>query len=281
MDGHTPADQVNGMVKSAERSMEILELLTGSDRGMTHAEILAVLGYPRASLHGLLHTLTARGWLERSVDQRHYHLGVRCWEAGNTYQRAATLVQRATPFLEHLRDQLDETVQLGVLDGIEVVYIAKESGSKLLTLASDIGRRLDAHATGLGKVLLADLAPEEVDRRYRRHHLTRFTSRTLTTIDALNTELEAVRRRGYARDREEYTIGVTCVAMPLRDGSSKCIAALSVSVPTVRGSVLREAYPLLDEQCRALSASLGYQPPPPRRTRKRAVVALAGSEAGS
>lgn len=247
-------------VKSAERVLEILDLLTSEARPLTFSELLAILQYPRSSLHALMHTICATGWVEWDESTHCYRLGIRAWEAGATYLGATTLVERARPYMVEIRRRLDETVQLAILDGRSAVYLAKEEGRHVLTLASSVGRRLEAHATGLGKVLLADLSPDELMERYRGGPLQRFTDRTITELSDLQLELGRIRKRGFGADNEEYTPGVRCAAAPVRDSSGTVIAAISVSVPTVRAAVLREATPLLLEQANLLSGALGYRP---------------------
>jgi DNA-binding IclR family transcriptional regulator len=249
-------------VKSAHRALSILELLTREERPLSFAEIGELLGYPRSSLHGLLRTMSDRGWLEQHLATRNFTLGIRAWEAGNTYLRAVDLRDRAMPFMERVRDQLDETVQLAILDGRHNVYVAKAEGTQRLALASVVGRSLEAHATGLGKVLLAGLEPEELDRRLPEHELERHTARTITDPVRLREELRRVRERGYATDDGEYVVGVRCVAVPVYDQAGALAAAMSISIPTVRYTATKRqlGLRLLREAAGDLSSSLGYRP---------------------
>jgi DNA-binding IclR family transcriptional regulator len=262
-----------GSVKSAARVLTILELLTTSEAPMTFAEIAAALGYPRSSLHGLLRTLQDAGWISLDARIKRYSLGIRAWEAGNAYSTAVDLAERARPFMERVRDALDETVQLAVLDdGRHNVYVAKVDGTQLLVLESRVGRRLAAHATGVGKVLLAALPSHELQQRLGHEPLERFTERTVTDRAALLGELERTRRNGYALDNEEYTKGVRCVAVPVRDHTGQVVAGMSVSVPVVRfnGDRRAKTRAALLEAAAGLSAALGHRPsgadrPNPRR----------------
>ena len=240
--------------------LAILELLADRERSLTFGQLADALGYPRSSLHGLLHTMLGRGWLELDDTTRRYTLGIRVWQAGNSYLRAMDLAQRARPFLERVRDALDETVQLSVLEGRHNVYIAKEEGTQRLVLASEVGRRLEAHATGLGKVLLAGLPDEALADRIADAELAEFTPNTITSLAELTSEIGIVRRQGYAEDHEEYTIGVRCVAVPVRDHAGTVVAAMSVSVPTVRfNRLLRQRMlDLLFDAANGLSRALGY-----------------------
>lgn len=270
-----PAREVkDGHVKSALRVLEILNLLTSAEQPLSFSEIGEALGYPRSSLHGLLTTMARLGWAEY-VEAGRYTLGIRAWEAGHSYMRGLSLAERARPYMERVRDQLNETVQLAVRDGRWNVYIAKVDGSQQLTLQSEVGRRLQAHATGVGKVLLAGLPDPALTALLDGVELERFTPSTITDTDELRRELHRVRARGYSGDDEEYTPGVRCVAAPVLDHTAQVVAAMSVSVPTVRfGATVRaHARALVIAATADLSAALGYrsQTRPGRRTTDRAV----------
>lgn len=249
-------------VKSAERALAILELLTTRERPMPFGQIASSLGYPKSSLHQLLRTLIDRGWVEIHPDTGQYALGIRTWEAGHAYLRAVDLSTRAKPYMQAVRDEIDETVQLAILDGRYNVYIAKVDGMQNLAMVSAVGRRIEAHATGLGKALLSGLTDAEVVALFRGVKLEHFTPTTVTDLSDLIVELAEVRNRGYAIDNEEHTIGVRCVAAPLRNQDGSVIAAMSVSVPTVRWSKQVEArlVGLIVEAASRLSQALGWRP---------------------
>jgi DNA-binding IclR family transcriptional regulator len=247
-------------VKSARRALAVLELLTAREHPMGFTEIADALGYPKSSLHGLLRTLTDSGWARLDERTRCYSLGIRTLSAGNAYGRSLDLAERALPFMRAIRDELNETVQLAVLDGVENVYVAKEEGNQALTLASEVGRRLPAHTTALGKVLLADLPDTELRDRFHGVTLTAFTPHTLTRLPDLLAVLDQVRRRGYGVDQEEYTVGVRCLAVPVRDAGRRAVAGMSVSVPTIRfrRPLRTRALELLRTAGIGLSEQLGY-----------------------
>ena len=253
-------------VKSAERALRVLDLLTSREQALTFTQIGAALDVPVSSLHGLLRTLVACGWVEYGETTREYALGIRALEAGNAYTRSFDLPDRARPFMPRLRDEIDETVQLAVLDGRYNVYVAKVDGGHALRLASEVGRRLPAHATGLGKVLLASLEPREVTALLGDVRLERYTDKTMAALPVLRRYLTEVRRRGYAMDDEEYSVGVRCVAAPVRDSDGRTVAAMSVSVPTARFRPDRRriALRLLLEATGELSTALGYTRPADR-----------------
>jgi len=258
----TNPENATTAVKSAERALAILELLTQRERPLGFGQIASALGYPKSSLHQLLRTLIARGWVEVDQAAGSYTLGIRTWEAGNAYLRAVDLIERARPYMEAVRDQIDETVQLAVLDGRYNVYIAKVDGKQNLAMVSTVGRRIEAHATGLGKALLSGLTDAQVVGLLHDVQLERFTDTTIAELSDLILELAHIREQGYALDNEEHTLGVRCVASPLRDHTGQVVAAISVSVPTVRWShdVQERIIQLLDDATTPLSSALGWRP---------------------
>lgn len=255
-------DSLDGAtVKSAVRVMLIIELLTEHHEGLSFTELQDALEVPKSSLFSLLRTMTNRGHLLLNDETRRYRLGVRYWEAGQAFLRGTDLPTTAKSYMEQASVELDETVQLAVLDGLENVYIAKVEADQRLQLVSEVGMRLPAYATGLGKALLAHLEPDELQRRLDGAKLEPFTPNTITDKDVLLETLEQIREQGYATDDGEYTPGVHCVAVPVRDHQDHVVAAMSCSVPHVRMTGTREdrLLEVLRNQAAALSRELGSQ----------------------
>lgn len=221
-------------VKSAERVLDIVEYLASDACGRTFSELSRALHLPKSSLHELLLVLTQRGYLNYDEARRTYTLGIRVWESGQAYLRHHDLVREALPVMESIVGKINETVQLAVLDGLENVYLAKVDSSHPLRIQSEVGRRLYAHATGLGKVLLAHLAPEQLDSRLDSVVLPSFTPNTFADQNQLRRELAGITERGFALDAEEYTPGLSCVAVPVFQSQSRVVAAISVSIPNNR-----------------------------------------------
>lgn len=258
-----PGDNATPTIKSALRVMLLVELLTERPSGMTFPEIRDALDVPKSSLHGLLKVMTSRGHLVFDPATRMYRLGVRYWEAGQAFMHGADLAQVAQPYLEAARDALNETVQLSILDGLENVYVAKVEADQVLQLVSKVGSRLPAHATGLGKVLLAHLDPDELARRLDGVALEKFTENTVSDQVELRALLEDIRTSGYATDDGEYTPGVFCVAVPVFGHDGQVAAGMSCSVPSIRigPSTKSDMLEVLNAQARALSAALGHHVP--------------------
>ncbi|MBQ1023603.1 IclR family transcriptional regulator [Micromonospora sp. C95] len=219
-------------VKSAGRTLDLLELLAERPQPWALADLARALGIPKSSLHGLLRTLVGRGWVQTDESGNRFRLGLRALRVGAAYLDGDDQVGLLSGVLDELSRRFGEAVHLGRLDGDQVVYLAKRESVHRLRLYSAIGRRLPAHATALGKALLAEHPDTDVDRMLT-WPLARLTQHTVTDPEALYTALAAVRTTGHAVDREENAEGIRCVAMavPL---ASPAVDAVSVSVPASR-----------------------------------------------
>lgn len=222
-------------VKSADRTVELLELLSRTGQPLTLSEIHRELAYPKSSLFVLLRTLVARGWVETDRRGTGYSIGVRALLVGTSYLDRDPVIRSATRVLEDLRGEVNETAHLARLDGADVVYLASRESAHHLRLTSRVGRRVPAHATALGKALLAELPDAHVDALLPAV-LERLTPDTVTGRDALFADLAAIRERGYAAERGQNTQGLGCFAAALRY-RAPAIDAISCSVP----------YPRLDD----------------------------------
>lgn len=220
------------VVKSADRAIVVLEhLAAAGDRQSLHT-LHQELGIPKSSLHGLLRTLCSRGWLEVDESGTLFRLGVRALLVGTSYIDSDETVALTRDIMDQLVEETGETVHLGRLDGPEVVYLATRQSTHHLRLYSRVGRRLPAHATSLGKALLAFRSDEEVERLLQPP-LAALTPNTITDMTALRAELHETRARGYALEHEENMVGIGCIGFPL-PGSDPPRDALSISVPLAR-----------------------------------------------
>ncbi|MEV7596044.1 IclR family transcriptional regulator [Kitasatospora sp. NPDC089797] len=234
----SPATPAAAGVKSAVRTIEVLEYFAARPGLHSLADAQEALGYPKSSLYMLLRTLVDLGWVETDLTGTRYGIGVRALLVGTAYIDGDEAVAATRPVLDRLADDTTETVHLARLDGTDVVYLATRASRHYLRPFTRVGRRLPAHATALGKALLATLPDEEV-ARLLPERLDPLTDRTHTTRAALLEDLRAVRERGYATDREENTLGLCCyaVAVPYRTPARD---AVSCSVPVARLTPGRE-----------------------------------------
>lgn len=233
---------MDASVKSSIRTLQVLELLGSANEGLSLNDVCTSLDMPKSSGHALLRTMTTSGWIDYSDATHQYGLGSRVWEVARRYISGLDLQNLARPYMEAVRNELDETVQLATLDGVENVYIAKvEAQNQRLVLVSHVGARLPAWATGLGKAMLAELSEGEIDARFDGVTFERFTDATIDNLDDLKVELKKTAERGYAVDESEYADGVFCVAVPILNARGDLVAAISVSVPEVRRTPTLEA----------------------------------------
>jgi DNA-binding IclR family transcriptional regulator len=222
-------------VKSADRVMAVLDLVA-ERRSMGFSEIAERLELPKSSAHALLRTVEARGYLVLDPEQRTYRLGSRIWELAQACHEIEDLRTLMKPLMDRLVERTGETVQLATLDGTSAVYLGLSESPHPMKLTSRAGARLPAHASAIGKALLASIDPEEVRRRLGDATLVKLTDHTITGVPQLLDELERVRQRGYSVDDEEFAIGLRCIAMPISDIEGAVVGAISVSMPTPRYS---------------------------------------------
>jgi DNA-binding IclR family transcriptional regulator len=234
-----------GSVGTLARGLDILELFAGDSPELTQTEISERLGLPVPTVHRLVKLLTERGWLVRDARSRRLRLGL----GAARLLPAMRLPDLARDPLRAVADRSGETVNLATLDGGEVLYLVSETGSNLLTLRSHVGLRLPAHATALGKCLLAQLGDEEARRAAGREPYPALTPRTVTSWEKLRPQLERVRREGVAYSREEYELGLHSIAVPLAWIEGDGPVAVNVSLPSSRAG--REATAELTRELRA------------------------------
>jgi IclR family KDG regulon transcriptional repressor len=218
-------------VNSVDRALVILEYLGTQSKEVGVRELGQAIGLSKSSVHRILQTLRARGFVKWNPDNARYSLGIKAFEVGCGILRSMEAHTVAKPVLEQLAVALGETVFLGVLDDTELVYIEKVDGRRPVKMYADIGARRPMHSTGIGKALLAHLDRAEIDRIIASKPLARYTKNTLTDPEALRQELERVRRQGYAEDNEETEEGLYCVGAPLFNYSGRPVASISVAVP--------------------------------------------------
>ncbi len=226
-------------VKSALHAIEVLEFLAARpDEPARMREIADATSIPRSSLYALLRTLTERGWVRRDPSGTMYSVGLRVLMTGISYLDSDATLRAVKPWLERLNETLDETVHLARLDGRDIVYLATKESTQYLRVINRVGRRLPASTTSLGKALLAAQPPGQIESHLYQT-LPRLTEFTITDRSALDADLDEVRRRGYAIDLQENTLGLKCFgfAIPIQSPPTD---AISCSVPLARLSPDRE-----------------------------------------
>ncbi|APE25332.1 MULTISPECIES: IclR family transcriptional regulator [Streptomyces] len=233
------------LVPAVTRAFDVLELFLEGDGTLSAPEITRRLQLPRTTTHELVTTLTARNYLVPAPGQPgRYRLGVRTYQLGSRYAEQLDLAAEGHQVAREVADTCGETVHVAVLEDMDVIYIAKVDSSHAVRMVSATGRRLPAHCTAVGKMLLAGLPEavleERLDANTAGRELVRMTPRSITDPDALRAALAEIRILGVAGEQQESNPDVSCVAAPVRDRSGRVVAALSVSVPVHRWTEERE-----------------------------------------
>jgi IclR family acetate operon transcriptional repressor len=240
-------------VQSLERAFLLLELMADAGGEVAISRLAADSGLPVSTIHRLVRTLVARGYV-RQLPSRRYVLGPRLIHLGEFASRM--LATWAQPHLAWLVDAIGETANLAMLDGDRVVYAAQVPSRHSMRMFTEVGRRVHLHCTGVGKVLLAQLPPETARELMVRGGMPARTDVTVTDPDELLAQLPAIADQGYAVDDGEQEAGVRCVAVPVPGGSSA--GAISVSGPAGRLGMdaVPRVVPLLQSAAAALAAEL-------------------------
>ncbi|MBW5252583.1 IclR family transcriptional regulator [Streptomyces sp. NBC_01220] len=249
------------LVPAVTRALDVLELFLHGDGTLSAPEVTRKLQLPRTTVHELLTTLAARSYLVTIPDQPgRYRLGVRTYQLGSRYAEQLDLAAEGQQVARQVAETCGETVHVAILEGTDVIYIAKVDSTHAVRMVSAAGRKLPAHCTSVGKMLLAALPERELDARLEGLELTGMTPDSITDEAALREALASVRERGIAVEHRESNPDVSCVAAPVRDRSGRVVAALSVSVPMIRWTEEREAElaALAAEGAEALSGRLGH-----------------------
>jgi len=222
-------------VQSLERGLAVIRTFDASSPQLTLSEVARATGLTRAAARRFLLTLADLGYVR--TDGRLFELSPRVMELGYAYLSSMSLPEVAEPHLEQLVAEVHESSSVSVLDGDDVVYVARVPTSRIMTVAINVGTRFPAHATSMGRVLLAGLPEEELEAYLHRAHLDRLTRRTVTSPEALVAELAKVRAQGWALVDQELEEGLRAIAAPLRDRNGRVIGAVNVSAHATRTSL--------------------------------------------
>lgn len=224
------------LVPALARALRVLELFLGDSAELSSREITDALDVPRTTAHELTGTLVQLGYLMPGLhDRRAFRLGVKVLQLGSTYADRLDLAVEGRPVAQQIALACSETVHVAMRDATDVVYIVKIDSTRSVRMVSAQGRRLPAHCTAIGKMLLSAMTDDEIDELYVGvDRLPSFTPSTITTLAALKEALVRIRRDRYALDSRESTPEVDCVAAPVYNESGTMVAAMSISVPLTR-----------------------------------------------
>jgi DNA-binding IclR family transcriptional regulator len=252
------------VVPAVIRALDLLELFLDRPH-LSAREVTELLDLPRTTVHELLVTLVARSYLISVPGQPvRYRLGMPLFQLGATFAGQLDLVREAQGVTRDVAAACDEAVHVAVLDGADVIYLVKVDSTHPVRMVSAVGRRLPAHCTAVGKVLLSNLDPVALDAVLADGALPAMTRESITDPDRLREHLDRVRDEGVAVDNGESDTAMRCVAAAVRDHTGATIAAMSVSAPIIRWTPLShvEWTGLVREGAATLSTRMGYRAQP-------------------
>lgn len=224
----------SGTVKKA---LSVLDHVASFERPVRFSEILESSPFPKGTLYRLLQTLRAEGMLSFDEDRQTYSMGLRLVRLAHTAWTQSSLAPVARPHLDALSKSIGETIHLAQLDNAQVLYVDKRNAERPVEMFSQAGKVGPAYCTGVGKAMLAHLPEPELGKALQQQSYHRFTPQTLGSSQELQDELDNIRRRGFAFDREEHEAGIICVAVPILTASKRMIGAISVTSTTSRTSL--------------------------------------------
>lgn len=256
-----PKSQENDQYKIQvlDKCLELLGIVGQHPQGITLVDLARTMGLPKSSVFRYLATLESRQYVER-LDGERFRLGIKLLELGEIVRANLDIRGLALPMMNELLHAYQETVNLAMLSGAEIVYVEMLESNQALRMAAQRGSRDQVHSTALGKAMLAFLDPKKQDQILSQIKFVRRTAHSIMSCEALRTELEAIRRLGYSTDRMENEEGVHCVGAPIFNHEGVPVAAVSISGPSSRLSLDRLAVigPELSAKARNVSRKLGY-----------------------
>ena len=254
--------EAKGSIQVINRMMSLLDALADAPEPATLKNLAQKTGLHPSTVHRILAVMANARLVERR-DASTYGLGIRLLELGSIVKTRINIREIARPFMQNLYEQTGEAVNLGIRDEDEIVYVDRTaSGRTLIRVVYLVGGRAPLHLTSLGKLFLAAENTESIKAYAKRTGLPGKTPNSLTCLESLQKELDAVRRNDLAFDNEEAEIGLRCIAAPIRDEEGSVVAALSISAPTDRQKASDWDEPL-KVATDAISRALGYLPPVP------------------
>ena len=252
----------HGGVQSIARAFAIAEEIARNREGISLAELSKHVGLHNSTTFHLVKTMVQLGYVSQLADSRKYRIGRRTFTLAAGALDEIELVSVATPVLEKLTGETGEYSHFAIRSGEQIVVVAKTAGTGIFQMVDRTGAVRPAHATALGKVLLAALSPAQLERYLETCELRPYTAKTIVEREALLREIDEVRRKGIAFDDGEFDSEARCVAVPVYDFTGRVAGAIGISGPMWRLSLqaLQEKSKYVREAAVMLSGELGYQP---------------------
>jgi IclR family transcriptional regulator, KDG regulon repressor len=248
------------IIQSVERALQILDLFDEYSAELKITEISTRMNLNKSTIHSLLKTLQKHGYIQQNAENGKYKLGLKLYERGNLVVESMDIRAISRKHLQQLSAKTGHTLHLVIMDGKAAVYVDKIVGTTANVLYSKIGRRVPIHSTGVGKALVAFKTDEEIEQIFDRYTLEKRTPRTITTKQDLFIELKQIRERGFSFDHEENELGISCIAIPVRNHTGQVVTAFSISMPTpkLNSEQIESIVPMMKDVGEKISKELGY-----------------------
>ncbi|MDN7242347.1 IclR family transcriptional regulator [Planococcus sp. N028] len=244
-------------IQSLERGLQVIQAFSQQNPSMTVSEVAKKTGLSRPAARRILLTLEHLGFAE--AQSGHYSLTARTLSLGYAYLSSNNIWSIAHPFMREFVDQTGESCSISILDGTDVLYVARVSTKRIMSINLDVGSRLPAYATSMGHVLLANLQKDKLEAYLESVNFEKFTDKTITAKEQLLSVLEEVRKQDWGGVDQQFEEGLRSIAVPIRNANGQVIAAMNCSAHAGRISktVLREEFlPLLQESARKISQAI-------------------------
>jgi IclR family transcriptional regulator, pca regulon regulatory protein len=235
---HVPSGEIDpkDLIAGLEKGLVVLALYSESRSRLTIADAARGALISRAAARRVLLTLVHTGYV--ATDGKFFTPTPRVLRLARGYLEAQSIPERVQPLLDAIMRQTGESSSAAILDGDEIVYVARSATRRIMSVGLGVGSRLPAHATSMGRALLAFLPPADLDAFCKRAPFPRLTSRTITDADGMRRELIRVRERGYALVDEELELGLRSIAVPVLEPSGLPVVAINISVAAAQMSAL-------------------------------------------
>ncbi|MEM9205943.1 MAG: HTH-type transcriptional regulator BhcR [Pseudomonadota bacterium] len=222
-----------GSVAALEKAITVLQVLSRA-KGLSLTELSQRADLPTATAYRILTTLEAKGVVHFEDAAQLWSIGIEAFRIGSAFLSRTDILEESRPVMQALSAEVNETANLAILDGTEVVFVSQVETDQPIRAFFRPGTRGRVHASGIGKALLAFSEESVRERIVSSAPLDGFTQTTITNREALKLDLSAIRARGFAIDNEERTVGMRCIAAPIFDQTGRPVAGISVSGPSVR-----------------------------------------------
>ena len=258
--GRSEARARRRRLSSVATAIRLLKAFSEDEVEIGISALARRLGLAKSTVHRLAVTLVSEGLLEQDRENGKYQLGIALFRLGALVRRRMNVSNEARPYLYELREKINESVHLAILDETEIMYVYNLEGTHAIRMRSDIGVRKPAYCTAEGQAMLA-FAPSEVVARVIAAGLAACTPKTITSAEKFIKELGVTRQRGCAIEDEESELGMVCIAAPIRDDSGDVVAAVGIAGPVTRLSKKSIAafVPHVIATAEAVSKRLGYR----------------------